>query len=105
MANIITTPTSSTPSTRQPAPTTINHPPVFPRPRAADFFNPPPPVMEDVPEPEQPTTPPPCPQSLPSTSPPNQTVTPPDQTPIIEDPSTTSFPSSRTTTSLQDFRQ
>jgi hypothetical protein len=61
--------------------------------------------MEDITEPDQSTTPPPRPQSLPSTSPPNQTVTPPDQSPIIEDPSTASFPTSQTTTSLQDFRQ
>jgi hypothetical protein len=35
----------------------------------------------------------------------NQSVTPPAQSPVIEDPSTASFPTSQTTTSLQDFRQ
>ncbi|CAB4023932.1 ---NA--- [Paramuricea clavata] len=65
MANIITTPTPNLPSTRQPSPRTTTQPPVLPRPRAADFFDLPPSIMEDLPEPNQPTTPPPRPQSLP----------------------------------------
>ena len=105
MANTITTPTPDLSSTLAPAPTTINRRPVIPRPRAADFFDLPPPVLEDLPESENVTTPPPRPCTLPPSNPPNLTPAPTIQSPIGEDPSTASFPSSQTTTSLHDFRE
>ena len=120
MANIISTPSLDVPQTRQPSPpantpavipplmsTTTTTPtnavpptrqqPVPVRPRAADFFDLPPPVMEDLPEPDTSSTSPPRP------APANPTSVHED--PLIEDPTTASFPSAQTTTSLHDFRQ
>ena len=89
MSTTTTTPTNAVPPTRQPlrpAPT---------RPRAADFFDLPPPTLEDLSEP-----------GTSSTSPPRPTPSDPDpEDPLIEDPTTASFPTAQTTTSLHDFRQ
>ena len=99
MSNIITTPAPNRPSTCQSTPPIVN------RPRAMDFFDPPPPVLEDITEQETATTSPPRPQSLPSDIPPISPSEPLLPSPLLEDPTTASFPTAQTTTSLHNFTQ
>ena len=88
MANIIATPKDHLPPSRQ----GVLLPPQ--RPTAADFFSPPPPTHENIPD-EDPQH-----SSLPR---PTTSINPPPS-PIAEDPSTGSFPSTQTTTTLHEFR-
>ena len=88
MSNIIATPEPSIPLTRQPNPP-------HQRPTAADFFTPPSPTHENIPD-EDPTTSSPPRPSCPCNPPPS---------PIAEDPSTNSFPTPHTSTTLKDFRE
>ena len=91
MSTTTTTSSNAVPPTRQPLRPAHTHP------RAADFFDRPPPTLEDLSEPgtssTSPLRPPPCP-----------TPSDPDD-PIIEDHTTASFPTAQTTTSLHNFRQ